>query len=61
MALHRPISMLLLFILATLLSQVLAIPTITAKGSKFFTSDGDQFFIKGTHSLPFPHVLMLPY
>jgi len=26
-----------------------AIPTITAKGSKFFTSDGNQFFIKGTY------------
>jgi hypothetical protein len=26
---------------------VVAIPTITAKGSKFFTSDGDQFYVKG--------------
>jgi len=25
-----------------------AIPTITAKGSKFFTSDGNQFYLKGT-------------
>lgn len=24
-----------------------AIPTIEAYGNKFFTSDGDQFFIKG--------------
>ncbi len=24
-----------------------AIPTIEASGNKFFTSDGDQFFIKG--------------
>lgn len=24
-----------------------AFPTINVKGSKFFTSDGDQFFIKG--------------
>lgn len=36
-------------LLSTLLfaSTALAIPTISAKGSKFFTSDGDQFFIKG--------------
>lgn len=27
-------------------------PTITAVGSKFFTSDGDQFYIKGAN--PFP-------
>ncbi|KAI9711693.1 MAG: hypothetical protein M1828_001804 [Chrysothrix sp. TS-e1954] len=32
---------------ALLISIVQAIPTITTKGSKFFTSDGDQFFIKG--------------
>jgi hypothetical protein len=24
-----------------------AIPTIEVKGSKLFTSDGDQFFVKG--------------
>lgn len=24
-----------------------AIPTIEVKGSKFFTSDGNQFFVKG--------------
>jgi hypothetical protein len=24
-----------------------AIPTISAKGSKFFTSDGNQFYVKG--------------
>lgn len=29
------------------LATVSAIPTISVKGSKFFTSDGDQFFIKG--------------
>ncbi|KAF2870771.1 Glucanosyltransferase-domain-containing protein [Massariosphaeria phaeospora] len=28
----------------------LAIPTIEIKGSKFFTSDGDQFYIKGKYS-----------
>lgn len=27
----------------------LAIPTITAVGNKFFTSEGDQFFLKGTY------------
>ncbi|KAH3970292.1 1,3-beta-glucanosyltransferase [Parastagonospora nodorum] len=29
------------------LSCVSAIPTISAKGSKFFTSDGNQFYVKG--------------
>ncbi|ORY14037.1 Glucanosyltransferase-domain-containing protein [Clohesyomyces aquaticus] len=29
------------------LAAVNAIPTISVKGSKFFTSDGDQFFLKG--------------
>ena len=33
--------------LATLAARALSIPTIEAKGSKFFTSDGDQFYIKG--------------
>jgi hypothetical protein len=28
-------------------SNVLAIPKISAVGSKFFTSDGEQFYIKG--------------
>ncbi|KAF2469097.1 uncharacterized protein BDR25DRAFT_229953, partial [Lindgomyces ingoldianus] len=28
-------------------SAVFAIPTIEAKGAKFFTSDGDQFYVKG--------------
>lgn len=28
---------------------ILAIPTITAVGNKFFTSEGDQFFLKGTY------------
>lgn len=31
------------------LSAVNAIPTIEVKGSKFFTSDGDQFYVKGKH------------
>jgi hypothetical protein len=29
------------------LAAVNAIPTISVKGSKFFTSEGDQFFVKG--------------
>lgn len=28
------------------------IPTISAKGSKFFTSDGNQFFVKGKYHPP---------
>jgi hypothetical protein len=31
-----------------------AIPTIEVKGTKFFTSDGDQFFIKGVVYQPDP-------
>lgn len=33
------------------LAVVNAIPTISVKGSKFFTSDGDQFFVRGKHLL----------
>jgi hypothetical protein len=33
--------------LVALVSNALAIPTISAVGSKFFTSDGKQFYIKG--------------
>jgi hypothetical protein len=35
--------------LALLAGLVSAIPTIEVKGSKFFTSDGDQFFVKGKY------------
>jgi len=35
------------FCLLGLVSNVLAIPKISALGSKFFTSDGNQFYIKG--------------
>jgi hypothetical protein len=35
------------FCLLDLVPNVLAIPKISAVGSKFFTSDGDQFYIKG--------------
>jgi hypothetical protein len=38
--------------LAALVSNVLAIPTVSAVGSKFFTSDGNQFYIKGQSALP---------
>ena len=38
------------------LATVSAIPTISVKGSKFFTSDGDQFFIKGLHSSQTPQL-----
>lgn len=29
-----------------------AIATISVKGAKFFTSDGDQFYVKGTWMIP---------
>jgi hypothetical protein len=35
------------FYLLGLVSNVLAVPKISAVGSKFFTSDGNQFYIKG--------------
>jgi Glucanosyltransferase len=41
----------LAFCLVALASNVLAIPTISAVGSKFFTSDGKQFYIKGSEAL----------
>lgn len=31
-------------------AAVAAIPTISAKGSKFFTSDGNQFYVKGSYA-----------
>jgi hypothetical protein len=40
--------MLILFLLATLLTSAYALPTIEAKGAKFFTSEGNQWYIKGT-------------
>lgn len=39
---------LFLVLFSTLLSVVQAISTISITGSKFFTSDGKQFYIKGT-------------
>ena len=41
----------LLLALSALFSSVTAIPTISAVGSKFFTSDGNQIFIKGKDSI----------
>ncbi|KIW94023.1 uncharacterized protein Z519_05339 [Cladophialophora bantiana CBS 173.52] len=38
---------LILLVLAAICATINAIPTISAVGSKFFTSDGNQFFIKG--------------
>lgn len=40
----------LLPLFAATLGPVLALPTISAKGSKFFTSNGDQFYVKGINS-----------
>lgn len=46
----------LLFVLSLLFASILAqgvgnatggMPTISVKGAKFFTSDGEQFYIKG--------------
>ncbi|KIW46649.1 uncharacterized protein PV06_02305 [Exophiala oligosperma] len=42
-----PLLVLVALVFSVLSSTVTAIPTITAVGSKFFTSDGNQFFIKG--------------
>jgi len=39
---------LFLLILATIYAAVNAILPLSVVGSKFFTSDGDQFFFKGT-------------
>lgn len=39
---------LFLTLLSALLAVAQAIPTISITGSKFFTSDGKQFYVKGT-------------
>ena len=36
-----------------LATQVLSLATIEAKGSKFFKSTGEQFYIKGTFTSAF--------
>lgn len=46
---------------ATLISTVLAIPTISADGSKFFTSDGKQFYIKGSETIFFCGLTVDPF
>ena len=38
--------------LLSLINVVSAIPTISAVGAKFFTSNGEQFFIKGPEICP---------
>ena len=38
---------LILLLFSTLYVTIQALPTISVVGSKFFTSDGDQFFVKG--------------
>lgn len=40
-------TMLALFIALLFATTAFAVPTIEAKGARFFTSDGDQWFIKG--------------
>lgn len=41
-----------LTVLLALVGSALAISTISAKGSKLFTEDGAQFYIKGMLALP---------
>lgn len=43
----------------TLINLASAIPTISAVGAKFFTSDGNQFFIKGAQTLNFQRTAYL--
>ena len=51
--------MLFFLVVGLLASIVHAFPTLTAKGSKFFTSDGNQFFLKGklTSTACYSHAL----
>jgi hypothetical protein len=37
------------FLLLNLAALAVSLPTITIKGSKFFTSDGNQWFVKGIY------------
>lgn len=41
-----------LFVLVSLHSFAVALPKISAVGSKFFTENGDQFYVKGMLSSP---------
>lgn len=40
-----------LALLASLSTVASAIPTIEVKGSKLFTSEGNQFYVKGTYAI----------
>lgn len=51
----------ILFAVLALATPLLAISTISAKGSKFFTSDGAQFYIKGNTSHPNPYFQTLEF
>lgn len=50
----------LIILAAALLSSVLALPTIETKGAKFFTSEGNQWYIKGLSMIlkTFLHMLL---
>ena len=47
---YKMVQFLSLSLLAGLSAVASAIPTIEVKGSKFFTSEGNQFFVKGTNA-----------
>lgn len=46
----------LLLALLAFVGPIVAISTIEAKGSKLFTSDGSQFYIKGEPNLDTPYL-----
>jgi hypothetical protein len=46
---YTMVQFLSLALMAGLSAVASAIPTIEVKGSKFFTSEGNQFFVKGKH------------
>lgn len=44
-------SLVAILLAALLVATVRSIPTISVTGSKFFTSDGKQFYIKGMYTI----------